>query len=572
MHNLTAPTSSPPRARSRQLGLICAYLALVVLVGTILATAVAESFWLDELHTAWSISGSWEEIAERAGAGNQSPLYFWLLAALVRTVGEFSPAYHDSPGSHRFAWREVLLRLPSLAAWLASVSWLGWYLERQCRRHHLHPLLVPGMLLWLVLDRIQWFFATEGRPYALVQCVSLAGWGCVAAIFIFPSKTPTGFGSRVGWMAAWTVLAITSLYLHLTAGLSVLSQWIAGAVLLLRFRLNLPATTSPLATRRITTLVGSVWILASCLVALASGPLFQLAAPVWRKRELWASFAGNVTPLAVVTLFPLLPLLLPVLGVRLVERLCRSRGYKPAKKGTIKESEQAWQWMWWAALLGPWLLAWGLTASGLAPLFHRRFVIVSALPLVLITAHQLMQIHSTHVRALTLGITIGTLLITQGTAEQWRQGQLIGWLRGEDWRAAARWISDQIAVDERVFCASGLIEANSLEPPLEPAVAEYLAFPLTGAYDIKREGTSVPVRALVNQPKYWGAQLCDAGESSLREPVMHWFVYRGSRPRLEAKMRVLEDSLLKQGVQFSVTSQRSFGAVQVMKLKLGSIP
>ncbi len=314
-----------------------------------------------------------------------------------------------------------------------------------------------------------------------------------------------------------------------------------------------------------------MWLIASALVALACLPLLQIAAPVWHKRELWAGFASDVSLNAFVTLFPLLPILLPVLLARLVDGLISIYCGSPTADQTVDRSATCnLQWMWWLAMLGPWLLAWGITATGVAPLFHRRFVIASAIPLVLVAAQQLLNIRSARLRWLTLAVVVAALIFTQGTTLPWRQGQWVGWLRGEDWRAAARWLSNELAADEAVYCASGLIEGNSLTPPLDADIAAYLAFPLTGAYDVTVQGVRVPIIALVNDAKFWRKQLFVSKSSQPISAAAQWVVYRGTPARLQSKLRVLEDSL--GGKRVLVEAQRNFGAVQVVKLKLGAIP
>src|SRR5688572_19813575 len=61
---------------------------------------VRESLWIDELHTAWCVSGSLADVAPRAMAGNQSPVFFWIEWLLTSLFGH----------------NELTFRLPSLIA------------------------------------------------------------------------------------------------------------------------------------------------------------------------------------------------------------------------------------------------------------------------------------------------------------------------------------------------------------------------------------------------------------------------------------------------------------------------
>src|ERR1700752_3918500 len=93
-------------------------LAVLVVVTTAWRVQQASpSLWVDELHTAWSVGGDLREVLPRAAAGNQPPLYFWLLWAELRAL----------PPS------EIALRGPSLAAsallmvalYFFTTRWLG---------------------------------------------------------------------------------------------------------------------------------------------------------------------------------------------------------------------------------------------------------------------------------------------------------------------------------------------------------------------------------------------------------------------------------------------------------------
>ncbi len=50
-------------------------LAIFVLAVCLRVPSCYESFWLDELHTAWAIWGDLGAVSQRAEAGNQTPLY-----------------------------------------------------------------------------------------------------------------------------------------------------------------------------------------------------------------------------------------------------------------------------------------------------------------------------------------------------------------------------------------------------------------------------------------------------------------------------------------------------------------
>ncbi len=55
--------------------------AVVVALFTVLpaVSTIHESFWIDELHSVWTLQAPWSELWNRASAGNQSVLYFALI-------------------------------------------------------------------------------------------------------------------------------------------------------------------------------------------------------------------------------------------------------------------------------------------------------------------------------------------------------------------------------------------------------------------------------------------------------------------------------------------------------------
>src|SRR5687767_474003 len=108
-----------------------------------------ESLWVDELHTAWCVGGDLADVAPRAAMGNQSPVFFWLEWLVVRALG-------PSEGSLRLvsvcAGSLLPLALFALLKQLGQSAWVGF---------------VAAVLV--VVDPLAIFFATEARPYALVQ-------------------------------------------------------------------------------------------------------------------------------------------------------------------------------------------------------------------------------------------------------------------------------------------------------------------------------------------------------------------------------------------------------------------
>src|SRR5262245_48993574 len=152
---------------------------------------IHESLWVDELHTAWCAAGSLDEVASRAAMGNQSPLFAWIEWLLVRLVGP----------------SELSLRLPSLLAGSLlplAVYWLS------ARWSTSGVGLVAAALI--TVDPLAIFYATEARPYALVQLLAVTHMATAAELVYRPT---------VLLRALWVVGAALLFHLHYTTALLI---------------------------------------------------------------------------------------------------------------------------------------------------------------------------------------------------------------------------------------------------------------------------------------------------------------------------------------------------------------
>ncbi len=126
-------------------------IALVLLSGFWIRWQLAanDPLWVDELHTSWVLSGRWSEIAPRAIAGNQSPLYFWCSFPIVQSLGH-------SPFSLRLLSLVAGCLLPLVGTWTV------W-------RRTGSLLAAATTAVGLAFESHLVFYASEARPYALVQ-------------------------------------------------------------------------------------------------------------------------------------------------------------------------------------------------------------------------------------------------------------------------------------------------------------------------------------------------------------------------------------------------------------------
>lgn len=539
----------------------------------------AESLWVDELHTSWVVTAHWSELADRAAAGNQSRWYFYAVFGfrhLLSTVGEFLPS----------GWltEELSLRLPSMIAWSLAVGLVTALLLRQATRNrsmtstrgsalkpssiwHYGPVAV--WCLCILFDRLQWFYGVEARVYSMVQLLNLLGW---LVVFSLISKSvvdrkasgdrwivPTQAAPRqaIGWRClvsrkcqdawigssfwmclAWTVIAIALVNLHITSLPSVLTQLSV---------LGLVAAMQP--TVRIRLLV--------CILLLAAVGWLMVddLHPIWDRRNQWRSIGGNVNLRSLFSLFPLLPILVPVSVGWFVAYLSRrfemGREFHPMlERGNASQATLS-QWMakgtqpvvlWALAGGAPWLGAWILAWMEIAPLFHYRFVIAAALPLYLFAGYWTLQLPFLWMRWAVVCVSLLWFVVPQFGWNPSHNGLIPSEIRREGWREATRHVSDRWdSSRDSLWCSSGLIEGLYVVPPLESSDNEYLSYPLRGCYRIVAEGELVIPNGLVGRSVYWAQQLADSvsnqGDGLAVQTSRAWIVCRGNLAALESRLQ-----------------------------------
>ncbi len=184
---------------------IVAVLAIVLGVGIRLLVVIQqhEFVWIDELHTAWTVSGDWGDVAQRARAGNQSPLYFWVEYLWIGATD------FDS----------VQLREPSLIAGVLLISAIGLFLWR------LTGDVAMGLLGAAIaaVEPHSIFYATEARPYAWVQVVAV----CQCFLFLRWLHRDASRTIRVLFLIASVML----FYLHFTSVVFLVMQSLVAVII-----------------------------------------------------------------------------------------------------------------------------------------------------------------------------------------------------------------------------------------------------------------------------------------------------------------------------------------------------
>lgn len=536
----TAASAASPAARS-PLKLIAQVLPIALSLWLGGATAwysMHQSLWIDELHTAWSSTGSWEEILPRAAIGNQTPLYFLWQWCLGRTFGQ----------------SEVCLRATSLVAWFGSLALFTSIIRLLVSRPS-HRALWYLMCL-AALDRQQIFFATEARPYMLMSLVLLLGWLALDA-WLTPGKpehevtsaaqSTNELAARSSWAwIGWQTCCVMAMWLQPTAVLFVAAQ----------FAWALWSGINQRARRRSSTLAGIA--IGLLLLAGLVWPMRYVLEPAWHGRQAWTAFAADLRWSNVLRQLPILVVAVPGAIAWVVSVF--NPGFTSDRRAG----------MFLVAWLLPLMIVIGLTAAGIAPLMHARYLFAATLPMTLWCALMLSRLPSRWITVTILSLIVAQA-IQQGSARDWLAGRLSVVTRGEGWREAIEHINCQAANDEKsvtIYCASNLIEGSRADyltknelsrRELAPVHShqlsagslreEYLSLPLRTLYGVTQRARIV---ALLNDPRSW--RLADSAVAETQES--RWLIVRTSPSGLAKRLTLSGLRPLE---------QLDFGTVQLVR-------
>jgi len=514
---------------------LAALLAIVLLGAAMRLWQARESLWLDELHTAWCAIGSLAEVAPRATMGNQSPLFFWLHWLLVQVIGP----------------SELTLRLPSLVAGSLLPVALYCLIRRWTSETWLAVLAA-----WLVVvDPKQIFYATEARPYALVELLAVLHVAVLVELLDRPTL----------WLRlAWVLGAGLLFHLHYTAALLLASEVFAIAIAIRTDEDRIAYRRRDLA-------------LDLLLIALLTTPALGNLRAIYGRRQNWEAF---VDPQPIWAIFTLLPWTRTALVLPIAQAFCwyRSRATSDNRPAVI-----ACSW-----LFVPLVLAWIATSTDVARIFLLRYLVVSAPAAILLTVLGLRLILWRRVQ-FAVGLTIAVLAITLSpiTRQFATDGRFIADRHG-DWRSAIAHFNRQPDHDrDPVLLATQLIEADSLRGSPDSALAAYCLFPVHSLYLIDADpAITIPL------PRTNPGELDPQVRELVRSRCAAWLIVGGSAATVDAITQAMQASLeegsafrvqgsgdddLQEGSQKSVVSGResewqaaqrhSFGTVHVLRFE-----
>ncbi|WP_146410856.1 glycosyltransferase family 39 protein [Crateriforma conspicua] len=510
------------------------------MIGVVVASGVAivacllrlsscyESFWVDELHTAWAIDGDWHQVRGRAALGNQMPVYFWGLWIWKNLFGD----------------SEIALRLTSVLAVAAAAGAMTFSVARHCRS------LVAGVASGMVLavEANATFFATELRPYAVVLLASvfaIDGWftlirpDTAAGLDATSGTDATSIGIRRD-RAAWQLtIAMVLVVLCQPANFAAvawlpLTAWAFG-------RLG----TNHEPWLRVSLNDGLRWtLLVAALLAAWQWTLLNS----WAHRDHWATFATARSWNQWWHIWPWAGLLIVPLTVSAV-------------LGGIRTT--LWRCGFGIALIAIaatttyWLASW----AGWVPLWHRRYFIVVLPMLATVPGCCVASVHHggwasvwrrLSMPAFRFAMSLVVALASLGWM-MWQQRTPSGIARlprplvarGEDWRGAIGWLDEQLRPGDTLYVDAGLIEydaylqrglseGRTASVPGDSGPIAYLTLPVHGPYRVNvGDGEAIEVRPIDRDLLFPLEQL--GAPMNSRDRV--WILSRRNKSAMKATLR-----------------------------------
>ena len=478
---------------------------IVVLGMWLRCSQVRESLWLDELHTSWVVADGLQQIPARARAGNQSPLYFYLVWGTVQLLGH----------------HEWTLRLPSLLAGTGLILATCGLVRRWSGS------VTSGLLaaLLVAVNRDCIFYAQEARPYALLQLLAVVH----AALFVQLWQRPS-WARRV----AFVVGAVGLFYLHYTSFLFLLAEAACLAGLYLwgenkpRYRLR-------------SSLLDAVAI--GVLLVPASQHLLQIA----HQRHNWSRIV-DVWPSLGIQFMGAVYILLPVASAMVAARL-----------GLPRTSFR------WRSMVGVWTLCWFSvppclallsTWSGLAALAMLRYLVASLVGAIVFASLGYASYTNRVYRCVLAVALVVSTIGTSGMIEQWRyDGRWIG-DRNEPWNELVTWLNQRWPADPwPVFLCSGLLEDTALQDRVDLALRDYCLFPVRGLYPL----AALPIEPLPTQRHI---RLAVGTRQLAHDKGGAWIVIRAGEETAGLLVHSLSDQLAARPVEHT-----RFGNLVVIRLK-----
>ena len=380
--------------------------AVLLFAGYLRCINIQQSLWLDELHTAWVVSGNVDDIVDRAATGYTLATYFFLPYLSTRYFGQ----------------TEFALRLPSLIASLLLVV-VVYNFAYQTTRSNLAGF---GAAMLVAIEPNCIFYGQEARCYAVLQLIAMMQIAAAWQLWTRPSKGGARFifvlcGLLLFAIHPTGVLQLVALATTYLVGLTLghrwkqpWHQWLYDQLMLL-------------------------------LVLLMMG--FAISQDLTRHREQWAAI---VHPISMPQLFENFPLLFAFI----LASLAASPQYQKSADGVVIPPRTSILLL--SAFVIPLAIALVATMVELAPLFHTRYVICTVAPSAVLVCWLLRQVRPPFMRLIATAVIVALLTAFYGWDFQAATN------RFQDWRQAIGQINAG-REPRLVYLRSGFMEAKNLE-------------------------------------------------------------------------------------------------------------
>ena len=442
------------------IGLIAVFAAYVRV-----SIAATELLWLDELHTSWATHGSFPEVTKRAMLGNQQPCFFWLTKCSVSWFGH----------------SEYSLRLVSILAGIGTLlvsCGLVWKWTQSATASFVVAMVIT-------IDGQFLFYATEARPYGLVQLLGLVHV-IVFAKLIWPNSP--GCNVKISrekdslpWMPywGWAVVSLLLFYTHLTSIWIFVAEalFLAGVVFWQRHKMELLR----LATTSLIIGVGLLPLLGQCAMIMNRKSNWESVSSLFR---LWTeSWTGWATLIAIPIIY---------LTVSRDVQKTRSDSKTEITVSPLAESNGQRRGLvfLWASV--PFVLVTLLHVTRIAPLALSRYTMVGAAAFPIFAGLCIGGL-SSHWNRLVLGALIiaSTTFVNPVATNLLINGSLTQ-LRFEDWRTPIDEINSNIEKSNHpVYLFANVIEDRAAYTNQTHDFQEYLLFPLGGIDQIQNQNRIV---------------------------------------------------------------------------------
>ncbi len=510
---------------------------------------IERGLWLDELHTSWVVADGFNDVGQRAVAGNQAPLYFFICKACVWTLGH----------------HEWTLRLTSLLAGIC-LPLIVWQVLRRLTRSQLIPL---SAALLIAIDPYFIRYSQEARPYALLQLFGLLQF--VAFVWRFKSmclryesadsERDVGLGDggprdlkgifnlATKSNYSFVIWSIVCFYIHYTSVLLTASCFL--------FLLAWILFSGTKVTRRVlSSFLDFAWI------GLGIFPMLVLLLGIAKRKSNWELFVNDdqVDP---SICFQLITYVLIGVLIWLIVSVTR-RFFQPESNSisTIPRSTLVSPRVFYGSAFlfgyfGPILLSWFALKTDLAPLYLSRYFLIGWTNAILFLGISLIQLRNSF-SSLWSGALVSLCLIMVFASSFWQNDLMWSMIQEKKlampfesaWRDAIGFMNESVVSDDArkkqddenqkanggsfgssdassiVYLFPNLIEDQMLPERKSSQVTateleDYCCFPFRGLYRLRIE-EQVPKPTLLSHR----FNHIDARE--MREKGNVWIVIRGN--------------------------------------------